>query len=113
MDKSGFEEKNSPHILVACGDCFDRGKQPCEIVKYLMEIHYKILNRGNHVLFKDLGTREYPAWNDSRNGTLETVKFLGGCAISTVCHQALLSTQAFQKEKVDYFEAENDIFVHS
>ena len=55
IDKAGFDPKDENHTLVICGDLFDRGRQPIELIRYLNhEVPRKILIRGNHEdLFED------------------------------------------------------------
>ena len=37
--KSGFEENNPDHLLIVCGDYWDRGYNPYKIVEYLNGIN--------------------------------------------------------------------------
>ena len=51
LDESGFDENNEKHLLIVCGDIFDRGLESLEIYKYLRELSSKnkaIVLRGNH-----------------------------------------------------------------
>ena len=53
----GFNKRNKNHILIVCGDVFDRGDETIEVYKYLKSIPKKrcILIRGNHEsLYKEL-----------------------------------------------------------
>ena len=49
---AGYNKKNKDHVLIVCGDVFDRGDETLEIYKYLVDIPKKrrILIRGNHEL---------------------------------------------------------------
>ena len=48
LEKAGFDKNNPEHTLISCGDHFDRGRQPTEVMNYLMALPRKILIRGNH-----------------------------------------------------------------
>ena len=46
-----YDENNEKHLLIVCGDIFDRGLESLEIYKYLRELSSKnkaIVLRGNH-----------------------------------------------------------------
>lgn len=76
---AGFEENNPDHILVVCGDIFDRGKQPLETYYYLRGLpkERRILVRGNHeFLLRDMVNRGCPFSHDISNGTAETLFLL-------------------------------------
>lgn len=79
--KAGFEDKNTDHILIVCGDIFDRGKQPLEVYEYLKNLpkERRILIRGNHeYLLKQLVEREEPLNHDMHNRTYHTLfSFIG------------------------------------
>ena len=54
LDKAKFDENNESHLLVVCGDIFDRGEQSLELYNYLRELKDKgkaILVAGNHDKF--------------------------------------------------------------
>ena len=74
--KAGFEEENPEHILIVCGDIFDRGEQPLEVYEYLRNLpkEKRILIRGNHeYLLKQLVDREEPLTHDIHNRTYHTL----------------------------------------
>ena len=48
LEKAGFDQTNPEHTLISCGDHFDRGRQPVEVMNYLMALPRKILIRGFH-----------------------------------------------------------------
>ena len=48
LDAAGFDENNEDHWLITCGDHFDRGNQPIEVMNYLSNLPRKILIKGNH-----------------------------------------------------------------
>lgn len=118
LDEAGFDPNNENHWIVSCGDELDRGPQPLEVIKYLNSLKRKILIRGNHtLLFEDLCLRGYPEWHDKSNGTLDTVKILGGYKsdyeFDLCCERAYRKTKLYRDKMVNYFETKNYIFVHS
>lgn len=116
LDKVNFNPKTD--FLISCGDEWDRGNQPVEVMKFFNSLERKAIIRGNHTqLFEELCERGYPAWHDSSNGTLDTVKILGQCTsdyeFDLCCERAYNRTRKFRNEMVNYFETKNYIFVHS
>lgn len=79
LDATDFDPGNADHVLIICGDAFDRGSQPLEIYDFLREIpkERKILIRGNHeLLLKELYERGYPLDHDINNGTYDTLAYI-------------------------------------
>lgn len=118
LDDAGFDPKNENHWLVGCGDYFDRGSQPLEVMKYLMGLPRKILVRGNHEdLLEQCCERGEAFAHDYSNGTYQTICELGdlglGYAFTDCCDRALARTHRFLNIMVNYFETKNYIFVHS
>ena len=117
LNKAGFDENNEQHYLVVCGDCFDRGSQPVEVMRYLSSLPRKILVKGNHEsLFQELCERGYPGSHDYSNGTYDSVCEFGnaglGNSFDECCMVAYHITKNFIDSMVDYFETKNYIFVH-
>lgn len=76
---AGFEENNPDHILIVCGDIFDRGEQPLEVYHYLRNLpkEKRILIRGNHeFLLREMVNRGFSLSHDVSNGTKETLYLL-------------------------------------
>lgn len=74
---AGFDEKNEEHIIVSCGDNFDRGPKSFEMFVFLNEFpeHRKYLIKGNHeFLLEDLAERNQVTQADIVNGTADTWK---------------------------------------
>ena len=115
LTKAGFEINNPEHLLVVCGDLFDRGKEARQLIRYLRNIHNKILIRGNHEdLMYEMIDRGYPIQHDISNGTYNTAQQLGwDDLIQEVDFRKVKSTfDVITKDMVDYFETKNYIFVH-
>ena len=95
LDEAGFDPNNESHWLVGCGDYFDRGRQPQEIVEYLMSIKNKTLVKGNHEsLLQEIYGRVL-AYNITsliaRSITLEKNKKINFSTAINFCRQYLKS----------------------
>lgn len=117
LNEAGFDPKNENHMLITCGDHFDRGAQPGLVMKYLRNLPRKVLVRGNHEqLLEELCERGFSHSYDYSNGTVATVNALGwsvGDDFYEQCVYVQKRVKSFFDEMVDYFETENYIFVHS
>ena len=74
LDKAGFDNENTEHLLICCGDYFDRGSENLEVLKFFERLKHKVLLRGNHedLLLKLLQTgRVLP--HNYINGTMQTL----------------------------------------
>ncbi len=122
LDRAGFDESNPEHLLVCCGDYFDRGDENVEVLKYLERLKHKVLIKGNHeeLLLKVLNTGKLLPHNYV-NGTLKTLEnFFGKYFIDPVDDSIDFSGKTrtvdrlcdFIGETVDYFETERYLFVH-
>ena len=120
LKKQGFNEKNKNHILIICGDLFDRGNEPQEIINFILSLPKErcILIRGNHEdLFLDMVKRNYPLVSDISNRTFDTLEHLCG----KVKYDNLKASENKLNESriyevidrmVDYAEIGDYIFVH-
>lgn len=75
LDKAGFDLFNKDHILVVCGDIFDRGEETVEVYKFLKSIpkRRRIMIKGNHEeLYLSLLEKDFPQRHDFSNGTVKT-----------------------------------------
>lgn len=118
LDKAGFDENNENHYIVSCGDLFDRGPESEELFRYIMSLPRKILVKGNHdILLEELCTRGFPYSHDKHNGTVDTVKQIGGYKnhhdFEKCCEVTYHRLTAYRFILKNYFETKNYIFVHS
>ena len=116
LDEAGFDPNNEDHWLVGCGDYIDRGRQPQQVIDYLMSLPRKILVKGNHEqLLLDCLDRRYQLSHDWHNGTSQTIMDLAPNAefFEEGCSVAYNKVNYFIDSMVDYFETKNYIFVHS
>ena len=115
---SGFDISNPKHKIIVCGDLFDRGHQPKEIIDFILSHKDKfILIRGNHEdLMQEMIDRNYYLRHDLTNGTVYTMFDLyQGWRISEFNYKKIAKETGLQEVLdmcVDYFETKNCIFVH-
>lgn len=141
--KNGFDENNNEHMLVVCGDIFDRGDESLQVYHYLKDLTDKgkaIVLKGNHEpFFINWLKGDNLPFNYLRNGMSHTVDsflertdaFVSYCLIDKNCE---LSQSAFEdfseiarKEILEnepelldwlenlpyYYETEHFIFTHA
>ena len=81
LDIAGFNKRNKDHILIVCGDLFDRGPETVELYKSLTSIPKKrcILIKGNHeLLYEKLLEKKLPESYDFSNHTVDTFCHIAG-----------------------------------
>lgn len=122
LDRAGFDKDNADHLLVCCGDYFDRGDENAEVLKFFERLQHKVLIRGNHedMLLKLLQTGKVLP-HHYINGTIRTLQnFFGRYCIDPVDDTIDFSGKTrvtdricdFIESTVDYYETENYVFVH-
>lgn len=108
---SGFDKLNPKHILVSCGDNFDRGPQSFEMFEFLNKFpeDRKYLVKGNHEhLLEDLAERNEILPNDIVNGTSDTWTMFKEKLNDPYVRQVI----RFTRNMLNYFEVANHVFVH-
>lgn len=118
LDEAGFEPGNENHLLVICGDIFDRGDESYEVLKYIKSVPNKVLIHGNHEdLISDCIDRGEPWSHDFSNGTYKTICDLGGAGdgrgFEECCNISWNLLKHLFEQTKNYFETEHYIFVHS
>lgn len=113
LDEKGFEANNPEHLLVVCGDVFDRGHESKQVYKYMNSLTNVVLVKGNHEsLMEEVFARGYCRRHDINNGTLNTIVDLCGDSDVYPVDEAEKILTPFFSKFVDYFETKNYIFVH-
>ena len=111
LDEVGFIANNEQHLLIVCGDLFDRGNESREVFEYLNIVQNKILIRGNHEDMK--GSIDY---NDVHNGADKTLLSFFGRDAENFNSDANKDIREmlvdFIEDMYDYYETENYIFTH-
>ena len=118
LKEKGFDINNPTHRIIVCGDLFDRGRQPREIIDYILAHKDKIiLIRGNHEdLMQEMIDRNYNTAADLSNGTAQTIVDLypewqiSEFDLKKIAKETNL--QDILDLCIDYFETEHYIFVH-
>ena len=113
--KKGFRHNNKEHILILCGDAFDRGNQAVKMFKFLSKIQKQnrlIYIKGNHedLLFDCVDEL------DKYCGCCYTHHYSNGTVGSVIQfeEQNILKDvlNFIEKNSIDYYETKNYIFVH-
>ena len=95
LTNAGFELDNPEHILIVCGDIFDRGKKPLEVYSFLRSLpkERRILIKGNHeALLNDLWLRGHEEDHDLHNRTYDTL-----CSIAKIRSETEWAKLAYVK----------------
>ena len=131
LDKNGFDTNNNNHILVLCGDLFDRGPKSEETLDFVKSLGDRfIFVRGNHedllsrcvydiVSGRTIGSHHYS------NGTVKTISQLCGVderefnfirrsdSINSLVYEKMLPIMDWIDNKaINYYELNDHIFVH-
>lgn len=112
LDDKGFESNNPEHLLIVCGDVFDRGPESNEVYEFLNNLTNVVLIKGNHEdLMEKVWERGYCLEHDVHNGTYRTIidMFRNGCDTIKLAEKSL---RPFFDKMVTHFETKNYIFVH-
>ena len=118
LKEKGFDILNSNHKIILCGDLFDRGRQPKQIIDFILNNKNKfIIIKGNHEdLIEDLIERNQSTIYDLHNGTSTTIVDLCPEWLITEFDLKKISKQTGLNEILsmcqNYFETDNYIFVH-
>lgn len=117
LDEKGFEPGNPEHLLVVCGDVFDRGPESREVFEFLNNLTNVILVKGNHEdLMEAIWERGYCIARDQSNGTLRTIVDMFSSSedeeVFDIIYKSKEVLEPFFAKMVDYFETKNYVFVH-
>ena len=118
LKDKGFNLDNPEHKIILCGDLFDRGNQPKEIIEFVLKHKDKvILIRGNHEdLMEQMIERNSSDYGDLCNGTAQTIVDLyPEWQISEFDLKKIAKETRLQEVLdmcIDYYETKHYIFVH-
>ena len=118
LKEKQFDINNPDHKIILCGDMFDRGRQPKEIIDFILAHKDKvILIRGNHEdLMEEMIARNKNTAMDLSNGTAQTIVDLYPNWLITEFYLSKIAKETRLQEVldlcVDYYETEHYIFVH-
>lgn len=121
LENAGFDKGNENHLLICCGDYFDRGVENFMVMRFFEGIENKVLLRGNHEdIILEIFETGFLKPHNYLNGTIETIQeFFGKHSINdfgeidfTGKTRMLNRVEEFIKGTQNYFETENYVFVH-
>lgn len=119
LEDAGFRTDNPEHLLIICGDFFDRGGENKKVYDLLMQIPNKVLICGNHDvslkrILKNKRLDQYDIYNGANTTIVEffgkkSIDANGNIEIDETISNAL---KRLIDSAVDYFETQNYVFVH-
>lgn len=121
LDRAGFSKENEDHLLVCCGDYFDRGTENTAVMKYLEKIKNKVMLTGNHEeMLREILTSGRLREHNYINGTdLTVAEFFGKGSIDSLGQidfsgktRDLDRLEEFLDGMKSFFETEHYIFTH-
>ena len=118
LKQNGFDMNNQQHKIIICGDLFDRGHQPKEIIDFILAHKDKfIIIRGNHEdWMQEMIDRNYNTRRDLSYGTAYTIVDLYPDYMVTETNLKKIAKVTGLQEVldmcVDYFETKEFVFVH-
>ena len=125
--EKGFDINNPKHILIICGDLFDRGQESRELLDFLLSLPKErlILIRGNHEdllehCLSEIEKGYHPSYHHWSNKTVDTIAQLTNInkydfydvARTSNIREKLKDYFELVSRAVDYYELGNYIFVH-
>lgn len=131
LNEAGFDKNNPGHMLIVCGDIFDRGNETNSVYEFVSEMASKgklVYIRGNHEnLLKDCNKQikcgQVPSSHHWHNGTVKTICQLCGVAsewilfdptwTDKICETIESVLDFIDKHCKNYYETKNYVFVHS
>lgn len=133
IKKAGFSEEDSRHILLICGDMFDRGRENTKIYLYIKSLIDQygddkvIVLKGNHELFfEDLDTDDqyriffnyqYNRFDmtisDFTNINLDELRNYSNFEIKELINKNYPNFLIWLKHLPFYYETKNYIFTHA
>ena len=130
LKEKGFDINNPEHIIISCGDNFDRGEESKQMLDFLYNLlseNRVYLIKGNHeALFQEMLYKNVPEQHDFTNGTTKTLKDISplrpgweGFSDFDVLWNFGWMKENYDKrideiisKSIDYLETEKYIFVH-
>lgn len=130
LKNAGFDINKPEHILIVCGDLFDRGRQPREIFEFVKSLPKErfVYVRGNHEdLLMDCLQEIYDGYNPRRhhyhNKTVQTIFDFCGVTdcdfwerrdetIATIKKYIAPLVDFINERCVNYYETSTHVFVH-
>lgn len=129
LEENEFDINNNDHMLIVCGDAFDRGEQFRQLFNFLVKLqkyNRLIYVRGNHEdllldCIEEIKSGKDISLHHYTNGTMNTISQfcninLYDLALGVVTYKDIQNDLflliTFINSSVDYYELDNYIFVH-
>ena len=119
LSAAGFNPEDENHLLVVCGDAFDRGPDSVKMLEWLLSLERLVYVKGNHdILIQDMLKRGYALWHDRHNGTEKTFYHLANEYANDIYAHVDAYTkvrdvfQPLYDNMVNYFETKHYVFCH-
>ncbi|MBQ7915637.1 MAG: metallophosphoesterase [Firmicutes bacterium] len=122
LDKAHFDPDNPEHLLICCGDYFDRGNENLQVLQFFERLKHKVLLRGNHEdLLLELFQTGQLLPHHYINGTMKTLENLfGKYSIDPLDDTIDFSGKTRMVDRIcdfitntqDYYETSHYVFVH-
>ena len=122
LDHAGFDPQNEEHLLIFCGDLFDRGSENLKVLQFFERTKHKIMVKGNHEdLLLEIFKRGRLEFYDLMNGTDKTIEeFFGKDAISGEENTVDFSGKTRVMDRITnllsgmlpFYETKHHVFVH-
>lgn len=112
LKSAGFNETDPDHIIIICGDLFDRGTQSEALFDWIMKFPKDrlILVRGNHeLLYLELLNKSLPEKHDYSNGTVRTFCHLAGYKDADMDPYSLMIESAFRGVDISAAEIQKQL----
>ena len=121
LNGAGFDADCEDHILICCGDLFDRGRENRAVYDFIRGLKHKVLIRGNHdERLADILAAKRADLYDLHNGMEVTLEEFFGLGSVGEYGELYLpkygkmagKLRALVNGMLDYYETERYIFVH-
>lgn len=130
INEQGFDQNDSSHIVVICGDAFDRGDSSVKLFEWMKIMKNQdrlVYIRGNHEdllekLIQDIRKQRNIDRHHISNGSVKTIAEFCNCSMFDIIFNSFnhefFDTRISQlmefinNTSVDYFEIGNTLFVH-
>lgn len=122
LTAAGYDPHDRRHILVDCGDNFDRGPQNAEMYRFVRRLpHRSILLCGNHEeMLADLLSGGTDFGRYEANGALQTAAELLGVSPDSLVRAPERTARRVRARRIvrrigrmrEFFEAKHYVFVH-
>ena len=130
LDNNGFDINNEDHILIICGDAFDRGNQAFELFEFIYDLSKQdrlTYIRGNHEdllmdCLEQLISCQRISYHHITNGTLSTISQFTGInsydlqcgfySVDDLNRRITPFVNFINKKTINYFSLYDYVFVH-